>query len=287
MANNNLHPTPMASRLLTIPREIRDLIYSHLGNSISVEWTWPTEHLRTKNIFSPRLLPQAVRLQVQNAPQLSVLLTHSRLHDEYLEIVSRNGLSATVDLGRGGDWWSSHKASTELLDRLRHVNISLSVPFLSSPSLDNGPIMEDLADIINGKAPQLASLQVVLQSQYIYYESRDDFKDLFLPVIIKSTPPPIFGDLPLLNHAAGYRFNSQICPSRHSLLNNFERVCCYTYARNCNVQEAWIPGDILDRFNPDWSPHSKNLATITTETLGKGMDEWWEKRGYEEVKAWF
>ena len=75
--------TAAPSRLLTLPREIRNIIYDFLSREID---------LRTIN----ELGGVATVVHITNAPCVEVLLTHSRLHDEYLEVECFRNLSAAI-----------------------------------------------------------------------------------------------------------------------------------------------------------------------------------------------
>jgi hypothetical protein len=64
-----------APHLLPIPREIRDEIYEYFSHEVVIERGWElTSH---NGIFK--------RERFANAPVVSVLLSHSRLHDEYIQ----------------------------------------------------------------------------------------------------------------------------------------------------------------------------------------------------------
>jgi hypothetical protein len=69
--------TSAQPHLLTIPREIRNEIYSYLHQRITFQ-----DHILMK-LFDGRSLDAT--LCFENAPLISVLLTHSRLYDEYKE----------------------------------------------------------------------------------------------------------------------------------------------------------------------------------------------------------
>jgi hypothetical protein len=67
-----------APHLLTIPREIRDEIYGYLSHEVIIVCGWElSKHRMGKYKY------KCVRFE--NAPIVALLLTHSRLHDEYLQ----------------------------------------------------------------------------------------------------------------------------------------------------------------------------------------------------------
>ncbi|OAK97345.1 hypothetical protein IQ06DRAFT_296506 [Phaeosphaeriaceae sp. SRC1lsM3a] len=69
--------TPSNAHLLQIPREIRDQILSYLeyDHDVPFPWTW-TKSRKRRTVFE---------ITLPNAPRLSVLLTCSRLYEEYMQ----------------------------------------------------------------------------------------------------------------------------------------------------------------------------------------------------------
>jgi hypothetical protein len=74
--------TPPTAHLLTIPRELRDQIYSYLTHSF--QRTWISQDQRFSCV-----------IRYENAPLPSLFLAHTRLRDEYLEAVRNKPPSAT------------------------------------------------------------------------------------------------------------------------------------------------------------------------------------------------
>lgn len=69
--------------LLTLPREVRNLIYENL-----------TRTLELRGI--KKIGDSLTMVFLTNAPYVNLLLTHSRLHDEYKESDAFQKLSVTV-----------------------------------------------------------------------------------------------------------------------------------------------------------------------------------------------
>ncbi|KAF3008439.1 hypothetical protein E8E13_003019 [Curvularia kusanoi] len=72
--------------LLGLPREIRNVIYSYLTRPI---------HLNGVNEVGG----MDIAIELDNAPELNVLLVHSRLHDEYKESTCFTDSSASLSTG--------------------------------------------------------------------------------------------------------------------------------------------------------------------------------------------
>jgi hypothetical protein len=66
----------LSTHLLALPQELRDQIYEHLHQEISLNWKWKITG--TRRVFFP--------MYIEKAPLLSVLLSCSRLHTQYLEM---------------------------------------------------------------------------------------------------------------------------------------------------------------------------------------------------------
>jgi hypothetical protein len=81
-----LNNAPRMAHLLTIPREIRDLIYGYLTQERNF-------YLERERCYYGS---KEVDVQVKNAPLLSVLLSHSRLKEEYMESTAFKRLSITL-----------------------------------------------------------------------------------------------------------------------------------------------------------------------------------------------
>ncbi|KAJ4986693.1 PRP38 family protein [Stagonosporopsis vannaccii] len=76
----------MASHFLGLPRELRDIIYSFLGHSLTFEETWQYKH---SHMF----------VTVKGAPLLQLLLVNAQVHDEYTQATSCSAQIAIDSLG--------------------------------------------------------------------------------------------------------------------------------------------------------------------------------------------
>lgn len=89
MATQDEMLKPGDPHLLKIPREIRDQIYSYLHTSIRLHHTSLPHH---------HVLHREPSLLLTNVPSLSVLLTHSRLHEEYTKVLCSNDITLRIGL---------------------------------------------------------------------------------------------------------------------------------------------------------------------------------------------
>lgn len=67
----------MALTLLTLPREVRDQIYKHIVHDLDYRHA-----IISKGHLCPKY-GNIVRITVKDVPLVDLLLTHSRLYDEY------------------------------------------------------------------------------------------------------------------------------------------------------------------------------------------------------------
>jgi hypothetical protein len=74
---NSANASQMAN-LLTLPREIRDQIYTYLTRDLTVQWHRGIDDWKST-------LETTVDIEIKDAPLFHVLLTPSQLRDEYLE----------------------------------------------------------------------------------------------------------------------------------------------------------------------------------------------------------
>lgn len=96
-AYNSAMSTPKA-HLLSLPRELRDQIYSYLHHSVNFDWKWGTSARRT--------LP--LHVCINNTPRLSVMLVCSCLHRELLDNIASLGLCIILQRVEGFWLFSPH-----------------------------------------------------------------------------------------------------------------------------------------------------------------------------------
>ena len=103
--------------LMTLPREVRDNIYSYLRHKVMLRV--PTEH-RTQ------------ALQVKNAPIVAVLLTHSQLYHEYKDADCFKNLTGWLYWAPPcGDPMPAIIADSRVLSQIRHLELAEAVAVYS------------------------------------------------------------------------------------------------------------------------------------------------------------
>jgi hypothetical protein len=105
--------------LLTLPREIRNHIYSYLHKEVDV-------HNECNPYPGPSILD--VRVRLENAPYTSVLLINSQIYHEYREADCFRNLATHVDMGMNLRYWLKstvmvRKLKLSALSFVRHVTI--------------------------------------------------------------------------------------------------------------------------------------------------------------------
>lgn len=101
--------------LLTLPREIRNQIYSYLHKEVVV-------HTRREPSVS------VVQLRLENMPYMSVLLINSQIYYEYREADCVRNLAARIDLSFDFQYWTQspfmvRQPKVSALSFVRHVTI--------------------------------------------------------------------------------------------------------------------------------------------------------------------
>jgi hypothetical protein len=78
------------SHLLSLPREIRNLIYRYLSHEVKTRWRW--------NCWPISGNTGVATITLENAPYTSVSSACSRLHDEYKESEHFRNAQVTIAL---------------------------------------------------------------------------------------------------------------------------------------------------------------------------------------------
>ncbi|KAF2001542.1 hypothetical protein P154DRAFT_574889 [Amniculicola lignicola CBS 123094] len=85
------NPNPGKQTLLSLPREIRDLIYPYIAQEANLYFQDPANKLILGQFW-------VLGLHIPRSPIVSILLTHSRLREEYLESAIFKELSVSLHL---------------------------------------------------------------------------------------------------------------------------------------------------------------------------------------------
>jgi hypothetical protein len=107
----------MTHNILTLPREVRNLIYDNLSHELEFQWLWHANE-ELPNIYrSNGPLYDTARMWSDNAPSPGALAAHSRLHEEHIEGLERHDdLSVSITLDLGSEYHVSYRDAKENTD---------------------------------------------------------------------------------------------------------------------------------------------------------------------------
>ncbi|KAF2001544.1 hypothetical protein P154DRAFT_164621 [Amniculicola lignicola CBS 123094] len=261
--------------LLTLPREIRDIIYGYLTQDIDAVYNQhePTSHL--------------VGLRIERCPRLSVLLTHSRLYEEYasssvfynIQIRAHTSLAANAMFEIYPDdyieWPNSRldevkKRTTQLTCLFDHW-----VDWTGWPRYTWGLIEAFCSEWISASCK---TIRIGLPMEMPRLNSNDLTNDDCLP----APPSSIFG-LQLRQRTVGYcEFRDIHAP--HILHNSSYNFGSYLYSNAENVRSFWTEDEI---FTPSYPQLGKrNLRLERTDPKNEAMMNGWREKREKDVFHW-
>jgi hypothetical protein len=160
--------------LLTLPREIRNNVYSRLSKELQFDWLWAINKVyippgffdEAYGLASIPALYDVVEVLFHNAPDPAVPAAHSRLRAEYLEEqeLPHEGLSVcitlklrTVHLNESGTNEQHTDAYVKsAFAKVKHVALNVDFP---SYGLDHNP--SKLPDFLGFLLPKLTNLKTL------------------------------------------------------------------------------------------------------------------------------
>jgi len=297
-----------AAHLLMLPRELRDQIYEYLGRDLCVVWG------RGFAGWKEGQLSSTVEVQVDNAPFINVLLTHSRLKEEYMQSPVFKRLSLTLRMRAKermprktkderyflgcGTWLTP--AADGFLSRVSKITLFVDcgdVAIHSTnyvyPSYRLHWDIQSLLDIFALKASNLASVKLALRfkPKHLLLDADSTYTlfGTYLP-----PPEPVVAQLDLVQRAEAYRLNYYMVESRRNdqfdVRHAVTQVGCYLYGEQSPPAQYWVPSDILKEW-PDTKLGEPSLDKYAdfprTDQLPYAFGGWKEKRGIEEARSWF
>ncbi|KAJ8112735.1 hypothetical protein OPT61_g4966 [Boeremia exigua] len=252
-----------APHLLTLPREIRDEIYGYLH-----------QRLEPKSM-------QVFQVTVSNAPLLPVLLTHSRLHEEYLQADCFRNLAAIVQCRyEHPNAWLSNSTPLRARDiaalaRVRHTTLFVAM-YRVSTVLRAVPAVQEKLDVLSRMGWRTScqiTLRVALKDNYLGFATNRWSLDPSVPLTSRLSLQKSLAGMAMIQHAGGYKYELDFRTSIHHL---FE-VRVYLYANTPN-EKLWTlkeasewPGFSdyyklqLARLNPE---QRENRAPPSSPLLG-------------------
>lgn len=273
MANDTLAP-----RLLTIPRELRNNVYTYLYHEVSLWWDWGKgQDCRKGHIVNQ------VPVRFHNAPCSNVIRAHSRLCHEYIKSAPMKDLSATIEVypsiytnvstDKDVDLGVLSKRVTSAFKNLRNITIFLTyIDALSRsyvPGAEMWASIERLIEAIKHEAPHLSNVRVAFKHNSGPELARPEQQcDTFATPNFLPGPPDSLVEFPLVQRAEGHHI---LCQRRgSSTRNTVLKYGAYVFS----------------------SPYAKPAYITSKEIAEKwnvGFDGpvWREKRGKEDAKEWF
>jgi hypothetical protein len=151
-------------RLLTLPREVRNLIYGYL-----------TREVELRGIDKIGDKPTIVT--IGNAPYVNVLLTHSRLHEEYKESSRFSQVSATATHRNvppeiaDADWITDVVTVERDQTALRHVRIATIQYAHTTPDSMKGDEVTGLVTDLVEAIPVLHTVRLLQETVLLRHDS--------------------------------------------------------------------------------------------------------------------
>jgi hypothetical protein len=311
--------------LLTLPRELRDRIYSYLTRQVDFNW-------ERGDIFTLRgsdghvQLVEPVPLRVLNCPMPELLRVHSRIYEEY-NAVCINKLEAIIDPSLHtleAPLFNPHPRSKTLseavLAQIRHVTSFLKLHArTTSQNLDWQNQLNLLQTVIT-KAPHLITLKVAFRQQY--HTNTPIFNDTMVPSVLipaaerlrdsfthflPEIPTTIHG-MHMVQRGEGYHIGFAMLTRRQTytaphwtyhasgrwnyVFHGIRKMGVYMFARGENyAKRFWTEEEVIAQW-----PMRKYPAQVM-ENVGEEkraayarwpneLTEWVERRGVEDVRDW-
>ena len=298
--------------LLSLPREIRDQIYSYLHRPIQLRWEINKDDVHCATIKVPR------------APISAVFRTCTRMHDEYRESHLLRTLAATLSTTR-----ATTPGSVVLTDLQCHAVEGLVIDHALPASIENVAnllaTVNDLTILVNNKRSmaedatiwnQLRTLESIISPFHetistirigihqwqdphpLQMNSRRKTKEYKDTSLATSTfmpmPNTTFMGKPLVQQAAGYRLQLvllQLHPSdQKDLLERFHRhkTGVYVYSNEPSLRLAkdgmyWSQEEAVNNFpmSCSWFNMQRSMSLNSRDRLfDSGVTDAWIQTEY-------
>lgn len=229
-------------RLLALPREIRDQIYGYIF-----------QHLELSSI--DKLGGSKVVVSLINAPCVSVLLTHPRLHEEYSESHCFTDLSATIHhvdvLAKVWNWPADGDPGLQDEIALSYVkNVSLRYKYRQELPLDQLALfIEALSKRVDVHTLRITEDGYAPTLRFIG-PHRTCYGNL-----IRANPPSERLGLPLVQHATGLRLEKKVLftaegapilgTSGGALEHIYEPIRATVYSSRPTCEYSWTADEAL------------------------------------------
>ncbi|KAF2027981.1 hypothetical protein EK21DRAFT_114329 [Setomelanomma holmii] len=302
----------MAPHLLTLPREIQDMVYAYLTTTVSYKWEW-IKKIKSSSPFM-RSSFGAAMVVLKRCPYQQVLLTNRQIEKEYIESDCFKKLRVSLLLpgqGRGIEKFESRfqdqkqiqRVVNLLTSRAQHILVALAHPELSVRYPEDTRYVSEVHKFLQGslgKSKALTTIHVLFRQLWRY-----SLPDSRLPlitalatlsrIILSPLPLKIHGGPMLLQRGEQYRIGgantSPLGPSRRPAPAQHTYIPPRSKAQREAKKDSSTTENMLTtmpvpryaKANLDCFPPAK--AQMLTK-LSSELIQWKEKRGVEEVKKW-
>jgi hypothetical protein len=278
-----INQTMSSHTLLTLPREIRDMVYGYLCHDVRYLWPWQ-RNFRTEDL-------DIVDICIDNAPCTNALLINRKIQSEYQESLNTRRYLATIATKPLPKRFALVKRVID--QRLAETAVS-QVRVVHILILNNWPehpfwtVVGSFVELLVSKAPRLQSLQIGTQlaspnpilHRDVYRPGYwETFDAATHPMFHLQAPPPALADdFTLRIRGEGYQL-TYVKPSRHHKIlprlgepdasviqHSVARVGAYAFAKaESNVvlmdkeiiTEQWTmpfdPEDLLCSVGDEWA----------------------------------
>jgi hypothetical protein len=285
--------TTSTPHILTLPRELRDLVYDHLVQDVNFQYKWSDHGYKYNSdkiydVDDPDIaraltypkLSSDIAVYLHEASPPNALLTHFRFNDE-LKNRSLSNRSATIRIKQQRGWKFPLPLPTRLsgvsvndaLFEVRHITILVCGGSRLDDGRENWIYLEKLIKKLTHKMPHLTTIRVAQRSNVdVFVMSPEQLATCKL----FTKPPEQVSGFSLAQRTETYRMPSGPWPSIIQM-----GYCTYQIkdsTEDCSTEHFWTPEQIMEVW-------PRTLAQIPG--LSYKLEEWREKRGFAESKAWF
>ncbi|KAI0586995.1 hypothetical protein Alg215_01732 [Pyrenophora tritici-repentis] len=247
--------------LLTLPRELRDQIFSYLYHEKRFKWAGESpDNPSYFDLCSLALWSHHAKIYLHNSPQLSVLLTHSQLYAEHMPDLA---VSIYPNISYRGMWpviqmhpCNPKNAIIEAFLRQAKV-ISL---FFRVRDQESWKSSHEIVNAFSNIALEMKILRISTQIAYTHsLESVMGNEDIDLKKMKQLGPPfitplPKLTDLPLAQHCRAYRIQPYMnwnFPLPWEILAghceiDLMSVSMSVYGREVTAKHKWTTQGCLD-----------------------------------------
>ncbi|KAF2821436.1 hypothetical protein CC86DRAFT_104314 [Ophiobolus disseminans] len=280
----------VAPTLMSLPRELRDMVCSHLYCNIWYQWPWP--------YFSRHPCKLEVReFVLHNAPIVSVLLVNSQMHNEYQDSIDSHRVSATIITG-----YSARARAVE--NRIYNKNSAQDAFLLihdlslfASPSIKTQfwRAMTVLAENLVSDAPKLETLQMVrkladMDPMLLPETSRLRNQDPYtgLDLLLPTAPQRLPGEMSPIRHGEGFRlgyaekytlggWEKVGRVNKDTVWHDVVRVGIYGYTKTGSIEALIGTRDVVEIWPmPRYTRHVLELLGEEGERVQTWPDEFME-----------